>query len=311
MTTAEPGFDRHVPDRVYHYTSAQGLLGIVRNGELWASESTSLNDLAEIRQGWNFVRDWVRDSADDRVRHLGWLISEESSPQGMTTTYVLSASSEPDDANQWRLYADGGYGYAVELDTAQQIGVRLVIPEVPSGRGIGELLKFSVVVSGWKRCLYEDVDKMAALEACFENYFGRIDRAQASGGSEEELDEEGQSARDELYGELAEAAALMKSRGFLGENEYRVVIQPLTRQSFEHFRPSRIGVVSYVTLGAGMWKETESRWLSRDEDPRRDLPVTGVRLGPLVRPENARTIEALLRQHQLSDAVAKSEIPLG
>ena len=34
--------------KLYHYTTPQGLIGIVNNNELWASDIFSLNDAEEL-----------------------------------------------------------------------------------------------------------------------------------------------------------------------------------------------------------------------------------------------------------------------
>jgi hypothetical protein len=36
-------------DTVYHYTDANGLIGIMSSLEMWASDSQSLNDPQELR----------------------------------------------------------------------------------------------------------------------------------------------------------------------------------------------------------------------------------------------------------------------
>lgn len=37
----------HIPDIIYHYTSTEGLMGIVTNNELWFSKFDCLNDMDE------------------------------------------------------------------------------------------------------------------------------------------------------------------------------------------------------------------------------------------------------------------------
>jgi len=43
---------------IHHYTSSSGLLGILKEGVLWANEATSLNDVSEVHYGWDFIRNW-------------------------------------------------------------------------------------------------------------------------------------------------------------------------------------------------------------------------------------------------------------
>src|SRR5664279_4177638 len=115
-----PAAVRQASGSVFHYTSAQGLLGIVPSGTVWASEASSLNDLAEVRQGWEAISRLLVSREDSEARQL--LISLATHPlDAPHEVFVLSASTAGDDANQWRLYADGGRGYALELDGTVQL----------------------------------------------------------------------------------------------------------------------------------------------------------------------------------------------
>ncbi len=54
---------------VFHYTTPTGLLNILERKELWATEAAGMNDVAEVRQGWAFIRDWMtdQDPTDDVI----------------------------------------------------------------------------------------------------------------------------------------------------------------------------------------------------------------------------------------------------
>ena len=43
------------PRRLFHYTSAEGLLGILRDQRVWASDPEYLNDYTELRYGEELV----------------------------------------------------------------------------------------------------------------------------------------------------------------------------------------------------------------------------------------------------------------
>ncbi len=49
---------------VYHYTSPVGLVGVMQQRELWASEATSLNDLSEVKKGLKAIRHRVREELE-------------------------------------------------------------------------------------------------------------------------------------------------------------------------------------------------------------------------------------------------------
>jgi hypothetical protein len=113
LSTYAPG--PPVTGSVFHYTSAQGLIGMVEGKTMRASEASSLNDLAEARQGWEAIRRVLPSMPDDETRKL--LLAHAERPLNERhEVFVLCASTAGDDTNQWRLYADGGRGYVMELD---------------------------------------------------------------------------------------------------------------------------------------------------------------------------------------------------
>jgi hypothetical protein len=65
-----PAAVRPASGSVFHYTSAQGLLGIIPSGKVWASEASSLNDLAEVRQGWETISRVLMTLTDSEGRQL-------------------------------------------------------------------------------------------------------------------------------------------------------------------------------------------------------------------------------------------------
>lgn len=42
-------FGRHLPDEIWHYTDADGLIGILESGKVWATQLSCLNDTLEQR----------------------------------------------------------------------------------------------------------------------------------------------------------------------------------------------------------------------------------------------------------------------
>lgn len=97
---------------IYHYTDPAGMLGIITGRVLWATEASGMNDLAEIRQGWEFIRKWLAtQSQDDDVlsdmRDVARAGPEEmwyGTAPSVDNVFVLCATQAGDDANQWRLY---------------------------------------------------------------------------------------------------------------------------------------------------------------------------------------------------------------
>jgi hypothetical protein len=118
------GAVREATSQIFHYTTPAGLLGLVTGRELWATEASGMNDVSEVRQGWDFTRAWLADQDPEdalirellRVAQIGDNTQGQHPAQTRDGIFMCCASLRGDDANQWRLYAGSARGYAVELD---------------------------------------------------------------------------------------------------------------------------------------------------------------------------------------------------
>lgn len=295
---------------VFHYASGAGLLGMVDHHGLWASEAGGLNDLAEVRQGWDFIRTWLGDQPSnpgvDLLRDLA-----EDPLNAPHEVFVLCASTDGDDANQWRLYADGGKGYAVELDPAIPLTVVSTNPPSPKPTtSIGMALRDVASTSHWLHVLYDDDSKRAALQEILDEANRELAAAAVRPYDEEEAALTGETMRADLYEALATVAHLMKAPGFRGENEVRVVATSLWKKGNVRFRDGAYGVVGYMVLAVSPSGHRSPRVVA-STSILTHLPIRSVRLGPLVRPENVATIEGLLHDRGYASVeVETSRVPL-
>jgi len=105
------------PDYLYHYTTAEGLISIVRNREIWATDIFYLNDQSEFRHGLHLASECSL-SKEAKEKH-----GEEASKagEGLKTLgpeaiefnlFVCCFSEEFDALAQWRSYCPRD-GYAI------------------------------------------------------------------------------------------------------------------------------------------------------------------------------------------------------
>jgi hypothetical protein len=103
-------------DILYHYTTQQGLLGIIQSECLWATHCKYLNDKQEFRQGIELVKaalDQLQPTAVDERRALDELKSSVHYEWPRGPYYVCSFSEARNDLAQWRAYGGDGTGYAI------------------------------------------------------------------------------------------------------------------------------------------------------------------------------------------------------
>lgn len=310
-----PSFLREATGPVYHYTSSVGLLGLVESGCLWASEATSLNDLAEVRHGWEVVKAWLAKQPSSGAIDLLTEMAEDPLEE-KHEVFVLSASTAGDDANQWRLYGQSGNGYAVELDAGVSLAAISDAPEanrtITSASGsstinLGWLLGENATVSPWYHVLYSEAEAATALEQLLEATARELPRLEAASDEEEFME-----LRDVLNGKALEAlgtiAHLLKGPGFAGEREVRVVASFLLADQHIRYRPGPNGIVSFGLLTRAPkghpttqvlhWSKKRSK-----KRPGKPLPIGSVRLGPLLNEEHANTVKRLLVVNKLKSAV--------
>ena len=112
-------YGRPAVPEVWHYTTAEGLIGILQSGKVWSTQVSCLNDSKE--QG--YFGDIVYESAKSVIASnegtdfgVFLKMAEESylKRDFSTTWHFVSCFSEAeDDLGQWRGYGGGNCGYAI------------------------------------------------------------------------------------------------------------------------------------------------------------------------------------------------------
>ena len=125
-----------MPAVVYHYTNADGLLGILRNRSIFATEKNFLNDKTEVTYGIDRASYYLRKIQESETNpDIGHLIDGLRSSiriEGEARFFVFSMSERADDLSQWRGYANDGDGFTVGFDT-NYLRKRTIEPEADFG----------------------------------------------------------------------------------------------------------------------------------------------------------------------------------
>ncbi len=286
---------------------------MAERGVVWASEAAGLNDRAEIRQGWAKIRAWLDAQPDGEIIEL--FRNHAASPlRDSHEVFVVCGSTRGDDANQWRLYANRGAGYAVELDPKHQLVVVTDNPPPPAKEQRAGRIDFGrigdeVEASPWLHVIYDEGQIADALTEL-------VAKAQSLKDSIEGMDEDDDVMSDAFehlsettYADLAELAHLIKEPGFAGENEVRVVVTFFWGMRHVKYRSGAYGVVGYAELSSA----PQGRGTRRVVDVKQaePLPIRSVRTGPLLHQDHTRSVESFLRNVGHPDAeVFASAVPL-
>src|SRR4051794_27438928 len=77
------------PKLLYHYTTAQGLIGIVQSHGLWATNADFLNDAQELRFGRDQLREALQRRADELSPH-----DEDSGDANASRATIMRSAAE-------------------------------------------------------------------------------------------------------------------------------------------------------------------------------------------------------------------------
>jgi len=101
-------------DLLWHYTTPEGLTGIIESSSLWATDVFYLNDSAEFMHGINIARKIIKQKisslgGDKKERlerfdiNLSFIGPDHNRP-----VYVCSLSKTENELSQWKAYCRGG-----------------------------------------------------------------------------------------------------------------------------------------------------------------------------------------------------------
>jgi len=111
---------------LYHYTTPQGLLGILQSQNIWATEASFLNDLYEIQYGLDVTKEILNTYIKDESTYtknfskltLYYLHLMNSKEEEI---YITSFCETSDLLSQWKGYSNFGEGYAIGLNLKKLI----------------------------------------------------------------------------------------------------------------------------------------------------------------------------------------------
>lgn len=265
-----------------------------------------------MRQGWEAIQHHLR--RHEKTAAGDWLMkyATPGSNKKPHDVFILCASTRDDDANQWRLYAAGGHGYSIELDADIQLAAfseSLAPPDVKTANPrFGFRTATSLAnVTPWMHVLYTEQEIGAAVDQLVASVDAEINSLEQESDPEAK-DHFGEQLQEDAREALEGMAHIIKSPGFSGENEVRVVATFLWGRDHIGYRASATGVAGYAVLTAAP-NGNGDVVCGPPRAP--SLPIRGIRLGPLLAEENVPTVEGMLGQQGLREPpVRTSDVPL-
>jgi hypothetical protein len=252
-----PRFGSALPVELWHYTNAEGLIGILKTGRIWSTQVACVNDTLEQRYFGNLVHEAVKarraQNADPALAVMLRIGDEALANRDFSSAghFVACFSEVEDDLGQWRGYGGGECGYAVGFRAEGVL-------EAIKARNSALLLPMNYDDAA-HRFLANDVLRVAEI------FF----RAGLSRGPPD-LEIWAKQFLAAFATELDLFACVIKHPKFSGEIERRITT---LLQTGEHaallFRQKRTLLARHLPLD-----------ISLVSDGKRQLPITRVYIGP-------------------------------
>ena len=104
-------FSEPYRDTVYHYTSADGISGIIDKHEIWMSNTAFMNDTTELKALEKATGIKDSDFTNDAVKEAWRRRGNRAGIHEMNQYYMASFSKKKDSLEQWRAYGNFCIGF--------------------------------------------------------------------------------------------------------------------------------------------------------------------------------------------------------
>lgn len=295
-------YHSQIPETLYHYTSADGLLGILSSKSLWMTELRYMNDLFELQYSRNLIE--KRFSVKFNEPELSEIqkdfinrISKSFDPFSYSGKSVFSTSFCEDGnlLSQWRAYRGSGGGYAIGIDFFHTI-------------------RFLNKVCVLRSVIYDEAEQIRLIDSAINSFFSAL--------SVQEKEKSTEYIKDEFLPALCMAFNLVigeymfsfKHPDFREEREWRLV--HFTDTNLTHnrqnkpplFRSFDGNIIPYMAVSL-----EEAIKISKDDLYGLKFPIVILNIGPTIDADlNVQSIRTLLLSlnPDFAPNIERSEIPL-
>lgn len=265
---------------LYHYTSSDGLTGIISKAEIWATHTQYLNDMREYLHAVGMVREQIRAMhAFGPASNHETLKEMEDSLDGVESinVCVCSFSEDRDSLSQWRAYGSGLSRFSIGFE--------------------GGFIAAASARERWflAPCIYDEKSQRELVSALVQEVVEENNARKRSKGAEDFVPPGGN-----LIAYLHRYAPILKDSSFHEEKEWRLISRPLTckSESFD-YRAGHSMLIPYYKFPLADNKNASS------------LKLHEVVVGSTPHPnQSSKSVRGFLVRHSLSEVpVEVSKVP--
>ncbi|MBO4643669.1 MAG: DUF2971 domain-containing protein [Alphaproteobacteria bacterium] len=225
-------------DEIYHYTSQDGLKGIIENKHLFFSDARFLNDKTEIAHFYQLLENHIHE-IDIKNEELKIILNEIASINNETPSdnnfYVLSFSHDNDSLSMWNYYTKSKENRGYNLHFLSNNLYENILSQTSP----------NICICG--NVIYDETDQLKILKEIIQE----IDNFYTNFSSENLKEASQETLRIIIEYTLHICSIFMKNKSFSCENEFRIVIQYMSiNKNIENldFRISQGIFIPYIKI---------------------------------------------------------------
>ncbi len=218
------------PALLFHYTSPAGLIGIVKEKQVWATNITYLNDTKEIDHAVDYAKHQLRNFLKEIPQ---WTEEEknllkalhDNAGNAAKRIYLFSLTEEGDLLSQWRAYCPPRGGYAIGVPSQQ--------------------LRVMAKKQGFFLCpcVYDHYTQCAIIREIVDGFMTRY-RMQRDAGAD--MDTARQQTAWEFGQHLALYGPVLKHSAFREEKEWRLISGMISEKHPQiDYRAGAAGIIPF------------------------------------------------------------------
>lgn len=303
LTRGEP------PEMIFHYTTANGLLGVIKSNRLWASDVLYMNDATEVEYGRQLIIEVAAAAGAEAKCPMAQTLCKSIDtvlyPVGMVGGgfYAACFCEEGDLLSQWRGYSGGVGGYSLGFKVRD---LQHWHQSTPERRYV------------LRPVVYDPAEQRELIRSFLLNV--DVGLAELLAGHLAAHEQEVHAiAYATIQRQMLECMLMMKNPAFKEEREWRLIHH---RSSFSRepeakvdYRPTRSFIVPFVALDiTRMGPETLEHvpaHAQADVRAYNRVPLATVIVGPSAHPEPAAAaVRTMLRDLHMNADVINSKVPI-
>lgn len=264
---------------LYHYTSGQGVVGILDSKQVWATNIHCLNDSKEFVHALSLaklaIRQVLEEEIEDEFEVIYAAVEVALDSISQLSVYVSCYSEVSDSLSQWRGYCPPGFGYSIGFD--------------------GDALRAAASRQGFElgRCIY---DKFEQENICLSWARATVQLIKRELKRSDEIVKVVQDASNTFLNTFYAFAPLLKHESFHSESEWRLFGLVRSDDVRLRIRPSKSMLVGYLAIDLDLDKTSDMIW--------------NIMIGPTPHQELAAgTLSTYFNRIKVRNGISYSETP--